>query len=111
MKDKERVRARFRDAVFKRAKYRCQGPGCTVVATPETAETVLDAHHITDRTLMDNGGYVAANGIALCATCHEKAEVFHVTGEALEGWHPSDLYTIIGSFHTAAQAASKRLKP
>ncbi len=109
MKQKELVRYRFRDAVFKRAGYRCQGRGCEVKATRDTALAVLDAHHVTDRSLMPHGGYVPENGIALCAACHEKAEVFHSTGVALEGWSPVDLYEIIGSTHTDAVAASERL--
>ncbi len=39
---------------------------------------------------MPNGGYVWQNGIALCAPCHEKAEVVHSTGTALPGFAPSD---------------------
>jgi hypothetical protein len=112
MKQKELIRAQFREAVFRRAGYRCQGPGCAVRATARTAEEILDAHHITDRRLMAAGGYVAENGIALCKApggCHEKAEVFHATGEALPGWSPTDLYVIIGSTLTDATAASERL--
>jgi hypothetical protein len=70
----------------------------------------LDAHHITDRTLMPNGGYVKENGISLCPTCHEKAEVFHSTGTALEGWAPEDLYKKVGSSYELAVEASERLK-
>ena len=58
-------------------------------------EETLDAHHITDRNLMPNGGYTLANGISLCPPCHEKAEVFHSTGTALPGFSPDDLYRII----------------
>ncbi len=112
MKQKEIVRAAFRQAVFSRAKYRCQGPGCSVKATARNAEEILDAHHITDRNLLAAGGYVAENGIALCKAsggCHEKAEVFHSTGEALPGWSPTDLYVIVGSSWADAVAASERL--
>lgn len=108
MKEKERVRAAFRDAVFKRAGFRCQGLGCAVRATRADAERVLDAHHITDRALLPAGGYVPENGIALCAECHRKAEAFHSTGKALEGWSPDDLYQIIDSSHDRALAASQR---
>jgi hypothetical protein len=58
---------------------------------------------------MPNGGYVAANGISLCPTCHEKAEIFHSTGVALQGWAPTDLYDKIGSSEPEAIAASHRL--
>ena len=59
---------------------------------------------------MPNGGYVKENGISLCPTCHEKAEVFHSTGTALPGWAPEDLYRLIGSSYEQAVKASERLK-
>jgi hypothetical protein len=68
----------------------------------------LDAHHITDRNLMPHGGYVAENGISLCAGCHQLAEVYHSTGIAAEGFHPDDLYRIIGSSLEKATDASHR---
>jgi len=57
---KKQVRATFRSAVFKRDGYACRC--CTFQSTPEKAEGELDAHHITDRTEMPNGGYVPENG-------------------------------------------------
>lgn len=101
--EKKRVREAFRTAVFERDGYRCKG--CRAPGTGET----LDAHHITDRNLMPNGGYVKENGISLCSTCHEKAEVFHSTGQSLTNWAPDDLYRLIGSTHEAAVRASRRL--
>lgn len=98
---KKLVRQKFRDAVFKRDKNRCRTCGAT--------ETHLDAHHITDRNLMPDGGYVAENGISLCPECHEKAEEFHKTGVAVDGFSPDDLYTLIGSSLQSALDASKRL--
>lgn len=59
--------------------------------------------------LLPNGGYVKENGITLCPKCHEKAEVFHSTGAALEGFSPEDLYKLIGSNYEKALAASKKL--
>lgn len=104
--DKKRIREAFRGAVFDRDGNRCKVCGWSLI----TAEVHLDAHHITDRTLMPNGGYVKENGISLCPPCHEKAEVFHSTGEALPGWAPSDLYGRIGSSYEKAVKASERLK-
>lgn len=109
---KKNVRSAFRNAVFRRAKYRCQGPGCTVTSTEIAADLHLDAHHITNREAMPGGGYVAENGIALCKLpggCHEKAEQFYATGVAYPGFAPSDLYSIIGSDRAKAEAASRRL--
>jgi predicted restriction endonuclease len=106
---KKQIRSGFRDAVFARAKYRCEGPGCSFKSSPERAVQELDAHHITDRNEMPNGGYVAENGIALCPPCHEKAEHFHSTGTALPGFHPDELYRIISSSREKAERASRRL--
>jgi len=69
----------------------------------------LDAHHITDRTLMPNGGYVKENGISLCPPCHIKAETFHNTGTSYPNYSPEDLYKKIGSDHARAIKASERL--
>lgn len=102
---KQAVRQVFRDAVFKRAKNRCQGPGCCV---ENVVLEELDAHHITDRNLMPHGGYVTENGISLCPGCHHMAEVYHSTGTATDGFHPDDLYRIIGSSLELAIAASNR---
>lgn len=98
---KKLVRQKFRDTTFAR-----DGHKCRVCARKDAP---LDAHHITDRNLMPNGGYVKENGISLCPECHEKAEVYHSTGTALEGFSPDDLYTLVGSSVELARAASERL--
>ena len=100
---KKLVRERFRNAVFTRDRNRCAF--CT-----ETAN--LDAHHITDRNEMPNGGYVAENGISLCPTHHLAAERFHISGggEWEPGMHPDDLYKKIGSSYELAVRKSERLK-
>lgn len=101
---KKKVREAFRTAVFTRDGHKCRMCG---------RKGTLDAHHITDRNLMPNGGYVKENGISLCdekGRCHEKAEVYHSTGEALPGWHPNDLYETIGSSLEKAIKASERHK-
>jgi len=105
--EKKLVRERFRNAVFHRDNSRCRGCGWALI---RPGEVELDAHHITDRNLMPNGGYVKENGISLCPPCHQKAEVFHSTGTALPGWSPEDLYKMIGSSHEQAIKASERLK-
>jgi 5-methylcytosine-specific restriction endonuclease McrA len=106
VKKKQLVRERFRDAVFKRDGYACKKCGM------KQAEGKLDAHHIVDRTLMPNGGYVVENGITLCdPTCHMLAEKYHISGgEDWEpGMHPDDLYAMVGSSYEKALAASERL--
>lgn len=77
--------------------------------SPESPDE-LDAHHITDRNEMPNGGYVMENGIALCNECHEKAEQFHSTGESFPGYSPEELYRSIESNYYLAVQASERLK-
>jgi len=98
---KKEIRQHFRDAVFKRDNYVCRKCGAK--------DSKLDAHHITDRHDMPNGGYVAENGISLCETCHALAEVWHASGQANfeTGYHPDDLYKLINSSWAEAWEASE----
>lgn len=105
---KKEIRKQFRDSCFKRDKYCCVM--CGFKSTADHVEDDLDAHHVYDRTLMPNGGYVKENGISLCKTCHIKAEHFHSTGEALPGFSPEDLYLKIGSSKERAVEKSMLLK-
>jgi len=93
-REKQLIRERFRSAVFARDKNSCKTCG--------NKEEPLDAHHITDRNEMPNGGYVLENGISLCPKCHILAEQFHSTGTAAENFSPKDLYNLIGSSHDIA---------
>lgn len=91
---KKETRLKFKNDVFKRDKHTCQ------VCKTKRTEEELDAHHITDRNEMPNGGYVAENGITVCKEdCHFKVEQFHINeGESWEkGLHPDDLYKKINS--------------
>lgn len=107
MSEKKQVRAAFRNACFQRDNYCCAV--CGFRSTPQRAEEELDAHHITDRNEMPNGGYVQENGISLCADCHALAEQFHETGTAAPGYSPEDLYARIGSDYQRALRASEAL--
>jgi rubredoxin len=78
--EKKKVRQRFREAVFARDGYKCRMCGW------KQDPAQLDAHHITDRNELLNGGYVKENGISLCPPCHVKAEEFHSTGTAAAGY-------------------------
>lgn len=99
--EKKKIRDAFRNVVFTRDRYQCRV--CRDLINP------LDAHHITDRDLMPNGGYVLQNGISLCPECHVKAEVYHSTGTAVPGYSPDDLYKLIGSsYDIAVKAAGKK---
>ncbi len=99
---KKQTRANFRSAVFTRDGHKCK-------CCPKTND--LDAHHIIDRNEMPNGGYVKENGITLCPGCHRDAEVWHESNKtaSADGFHPLDLFGLIGSSLTEAIAASKRL--
>ena len=76
MSGKKRVRAAFRSAVLERARYRCDmcgkpgkdrqgGDSHSKFHADDPSLVPLDAHHITDRNEMPNGGYVKENGISL----------------------------------------------
>ena len=113
----------FRAAVFKRDSYccaMCGKPGKDRQGGDEHKAyhkgnaddrlVPLDAHHITDRTEMPNGGYVMENGISLCAdVCHLLAEVHHQTGAPHPGFSPADLYAKIGASFEEAYRASLKL--
>jgi 5-methylcytosine-specific restriction endonuclease McrA len=108
---KKEIRDRFRNAVFKRDDNRCRACGESEEdRVRRESKQPLDAHHITDRNLMPNGGYVPENGISLCPVCHEKAEVFHSTGTPEPGFSPDELYAMIGSSYDDAFKASEKLK-
>ncbi len=108
--NKKQLRDDFRKAVFQRDNNKCVMCG--------RSAGKLDAHHITDRHEMPNGGYVLENGITLCAddsyggidNCHWKAERFHATGYSHLGYSPKDLYNKIGSSQELAIQKSKELE-
>lgn len=58
------TRDEFRKQVFERDKNCCVN--CNEVA--------VDAHHIIERRLWNDGGYYLPNGVALCSKCHLLAE-------------------------------------
>jgi 5-methylcytosine-specific restriction endonuclease McrA len=99
---KKLIRKNFRDVVFKRDGHKCVF--CNITEN-------LDAHHITDRTLMSNGGYVLENGITLCPEHHLIAEIWHTSQHQkwIDGFHPDDLYLNINSSYEKAIKASKKL--
>lgn len=102
MKKKQIIRQDFRIAVFDRDGHQCVF--CE-------AKGNLDAHHITDRSKMPNGGYVKENGITLCPEHHLKAEQYHMSdGKSWhEGLHPNDLYVMINSSYELAVKKSENL--
>lgn len=118
---KKDIRRKFRNETFARDNYICRICG-EDFSNQDCPEMFLDAHHITDRTEMPNGGYVKENGISLCQenfddegflieSCHMKAERFHMSDglEWYEGMHPDDLYKSIGSSKELAIEKSSKL--
>jgi len=105
--EKKQIRSLFRDSCYKRDGFRCAM--CGMKSSKDKAQEELDAHHITSRDTMPNGGYVKENGISLCPECHIKAEIFHSTGTAFEGYSPEDLYKKINSSYEKAVEASSKL--
>ena len=102
MSKKKEIRENFRTSVFKRDNNKCRMCNKSVE---------LDAHHITDRNEIPNGGYVKENGISLCEECHIKAEVWHNSNkqEFIEGYHPDELYKKISSSYELAYKKSIEL--
>lgn len=56
---------RFRRAVLKRDKYRCQMPGC------QTPKTRLQVHHIVRHADSYAGRLNPSNGVVVCFNCHK----------------------------------------
>lgn len=109
---KQQIRSAFRNSVFKRDGYKCVC--CGLKANIENSEEVLDAHHVQNRNLFKNGGYVKENGVSLCkgnkgTDCHWKAEQFYITGISLPGYSPEDLFKKIGSSFEKALKADEKL--
>ena len=101
MKTKQLIRENFRNEVFKRDGFKCR-------VCRKGGE--LDSHHITDRNLIPNGGYVKENGISLCSDCHLRAEQHHIHPNMEEdGFGEIALYDLIGSSYSKAREASLKL--
>lgn len=103
MNNKKLIRETFRNAVFERDGHKC-------VFCEKTQD--LDAHHITDRNEMPNGGYVLENGISLCPDHHRVAELYHNSNKEVwvDGLHPDQLYQIIDSSYEIAYEKSLKLR-
>jgi hypothetical protein len=66
-------REEFKKQVFARDKHRCVVCG----------KDAVDAHHIMDRKLWDDGGYYLENGASVCEQCHWSCENGWVTPDML----------------------------
>jgi hypothetical protein len=67
------TRTAFREAVFTRDRHHC-----VVCQHP-----AIDAHHLLERRLWNDGGYHLANGVSLCAEHHLEAEMTTLSVEDL----------------------------
>ncbi len=76
-------RDEFRESVFKR-----DGHKCVMCTMPS-----IDAHHIFDRKLFDNGGYYLSNGASLCTDHHIEAEKCELSVEEIR--HAAGITEII----------------
>jgi 5-methylcytosine-specific restriction endonuclease McrA len=64
MMGKKQIREKFHKGVFERDHYKC------VICKKKA----VDAHHIIDRSLFPDGGYILDNGVSLCSGHHIEAE-------------------------------------
>lgn len=104
---KKEIRRKFRSSVYKRDKYTCK-----VCNTKHINEETLDAHHITNRNELPNGGYVTENGITLCKDkCHVEVEEYYWNNQGEDSpLSPKNLYTKINSSYELAFEKSVKLK-
>ena len=71
MQPKLLTREQFREGVFARDGHKCVFCGKTAEQTPEGK---LDAHHIVERRLWNDGGYYLENGATVCEEHHLQCE-------------------------------------
>ena len=71
-------RDEFNKAVFERDDGECVLCG----------DDAVDAHHVMERKLFEDGGYVLANGASVCSDCHWKCEITLV--------HPEEVRKVAG---------------
>jgi predicted restriction endonuclease len=121
---KKQIRSSFRESVFKRDNYTCQL--CGQKYSKELSDPslkMINAHHIMDRHLFKNGGYILENGITLCdengkftteKSCHMLVEGWHIHNGneemVLPEHRPNTLYKKINSSFELALTKDKSLK-
>lgn len=71
-------RRKFREQVFDRDDNTCTVPWCDAPAD--------EAHHIIERALWDNGGYIVPNGASVCNPNHQYAEKNIIPPQAFWMW-------------------------
>ena len=76
--DKLLSRDEFREQILARKSGKCCVPNC--------GEKAVDAHHIIERKLWDDGGYYINNGAQLCSKHHLDAEQTKFSTSQLRIW-------------------------
>lgn len=71
-------REAFRESVFARDGHQCVVPWCDHYA--------VDAHHLIERALWEDGGYHIDNGVSLCNGHHKEAEAGTLSPDDLRKW-------------------------
>lgn len=71
-------RKQFRDTVYSETSHTCIVPWCEADAD--------DAHHVIERALWEDGGYIPANGAAVCNHHHQAAEANAIPPQAFWLW-------------------------
>lgn len=74
----EQGRNQFRETVFDRDDNQCVVPWCEQDAD--------DAHHIVERSLWEDGGYIPNNGVSVCNHHHQYAETNDIPPQAFHLW-------------------------
>lgn len=74
----EQGRKKFRETVFDRDDNQCVVPWCEQDAD--------DAHHIVERSLWSDGGYIPNNGVSVCNHHHQYAETNDIPPQAFWLW-------------------------
>lgn len=119
--NKKEIRNNFRNSVFKRDKFCCaicgkpgkdrQGGDLHLKFHKKLIDLCeLDAHHIISRKEIENQGYVRENGISVCSECHLKCEEYWNKNIVDPGFHPNELFTLIGSSEELARRSAQKLK-
>jgi len=75
----------FREQVCKRDGGECIVPSCSSNVTPEPNEPG-EQHHIIERELWEDGGYILKNGASVCSRHHQYAETNDIPPQAFWWW-------------------------
>lgn len=73
-----RNRKQFRESVFARDDQECIVPWCD--------NDAVDAHHVIEREVWDNEGYIPDNGASVCEKHHKYAEENHIPPQSFWMW-------------------------